>query len=97
MEKNIAVIRGDGIGPEIVAQAVAVLERVAERFGHRFTFTEAEMGGCAIDRYGLNLPEESLRMNAKQRRNGCGIAAIPALLLIYRRNACRPVSVPFLQ
>ena len=44
MEKNIAVIRGDGIGPEIVAQAVAVLERVAERFGHRFTFTEAEMG-----------------------------------------------------
>ena len=66
MEKNIAVIRGDGIGPEIVAQAVAVLERVAERFGHRFTFTEAEMGGCAIDRYGVNLPEESLRAMTKR-------------------------------
>lgn len=60
MEKNIAVIRGDGIGPEIVDQAVAVLGRVAERFGHSFTFTEAEMGGCAIDKYGVNLPEESL-------------------------------------
>ena len=61
MEKNIAVIRGDGIGPEIVEQAVAVLRRTAERFGHRFTFAEAEMGGCAIDKYGVNLPEESLK------------------------------------
>lgn len=61
MEKNIAVIRGDGIGPEIVEQAVAVLERTAERFGHRFTFSEAMMGGCAIDACGINLPEESLQ------------------------------------
>ena len=61
MEKNIAVIRGDGIGPEIVEQAVAVLERTAERFGHRFTFSEAMMGGCAIDACGVNLPEESLK------------------------------------
>ncbi len=60
MEKNIAVIKGDGIGPEIVTQAMAVLERVAEKFGHRFRFTEVEMGGCAIDRYGVNLPEDSL-------------------------------------
>ena len=61
MDKSIAVIRGDGIGPEIVEQAVAVLRRTAERFGHRFTFAEAEMGGCAIDKYGVNLPEESLK------------------------------------
>lgn len=60
MEKNIAVIRGDGIGPEIVGQAVAVLERVAERFGHHFAFTEVEMGGCSIDRYGVNLTNENL-------------------------------------
>lgn len=60
MEKNIAVIRGDGIGPEIVEQAIAVLRRTADRFGHRFTFSEAIMGGCAIDAFGVNLPEESL-------------------------------------
>ena len=60
MEKNIAVIRGDGIGPEIVEQAIAVLRRTADRFGHRFTFSEAIMGGCAIDTFGVNLPEESL-------------------------------------
>ncbi|MDO4356131.1 MAG: 3-isopropylmalate dehydrogenase [Clostridia bacterium] len=60
MEKNIAVIKGDGIGPEIVAQAMGVLECAAEKFGHRFTFTEVEMGGCAIDRYGVNLPDDSL-------------------------------------
>ena len=62
MKKNIAVIKGDGIGPEIVTQAVAVLERVAEKFGHQFSFAEAEMGGCAIDQYGVNLPEKSLEI-----------------------------------
>ena len=61
MEKKIAVIRGDGIGPEIVEQAIAVLRRTAERFGHCFTFSEAIMGGCAIDAFGVNLPEESLK------------------------------------
>ena len=61
MNKNIAVIRGDGIGPEIVAEAIAVLDAVAEKFGHSFTYTEAPMGGNAIDTYGVPLPEESLR------------------------------------
>ena len=61
MNKNIAVIRGDGIGPEIVAEAIAVLDAVAEKFGHSFTYTEAPMGGNAIDAYGVPLPEESLR------------------------------------
>ena len=48
MEKHIALLRGDGIGPEIVAQAKAVLDRVAEIFGHEFTYTEVSMGGNAI-------------------------------------------------
>ena len=61
MKKNIAVIRGDGIGPEIVAQAMAVLDTVAEKFGHTFTYTEAPMGGSAIDAYGVPLPESSLQ------------------------------------
>ena len=49
MEKTVAVIRGDGIGPEIVEQALPVLNRVAEPFGHRFRYTDVDMGGCAID------------------------------------------------
>lgn len=61
MEKTIAVIHGDGIGPEIVEQAVAVLQRTALRFGHCFPFLPVEMGGCAIDQYGTSLPLDSLK------------------------------------
>lgn len=60
MTKHIALIPGDGIGPEIVAQAKAVLDRVAGIFGHAFTYTEVSMGGNAIDRYGDPLPQEML-------------------------------------
>ena len=60
MEKNIALLRGDGIGPEIVDSAVAVLKVVAEKFGHTFTFTDVDMGGCAIDKWGDPLPEAEL-------------------------------------
>jgi len=60
MNKNIAVIRGDGIGPEIMAEAVAVLKITAEKFGHTFQFTDAPMGGAAIDLFGDPLPEASL-------------------------------------
>ena len=61
MTKNIAVIRGDGIGPEIMAQAIAVLDKVAEKYGHSFNYIEAPMGGEAIDRFGDPLPESSLK------------------------------------
>ena len=61
MTKNIAVIRGDGIGPEIVEQALRVLDRVASIYGHTFCYTDVDMGGCAIDRYGDPLPEEMLQ------------------------------------
>ena len=61
MKKNIAVIRGDGIGPEIVEQALAVLDKVAELYGHTFTYTDVDMGGCAIDQYGDPLPEAELQ------------------------------------
>ena len=60
MTKNIAVIRGDGIGPEIVNQAIAVLEKVASLYGHTFNFTDVDMGGCAIDKWGDPLPKEML-------------------------------------
>lgn len=60
MQKKITVIEGDGIGPEVTAQAVHVLDAVAERFGHEFTYEYALMGGCAIDRTGDPLPNETI-------------------------------------
>ena len=45
MNKSIAVIRGDGIGPEIVEQALLVLDRIAELYGHSFSYTDVDMGG----------------------------------------------------
>ena len=60
MKKNIAVIRGDGIGPEIVNQALLVLNKIAAKFGHEFTYTDVDMGGCAIDKYGDPLPQHEL-------------------------------------
>ncbi|MEE1049330.1 MAG: 3-isopropylmalate dehydrogenase [Clostridia bacterium] len=61
MVKNIAVIRGDGIGPEIVNEATKVLDKVAELYGHTFNYTDVDMGGCAIDKYGDPLPESELK------------------------------------
>ena len=60
MTFRIALVKGDGIGPEIVDSAVAVLERVGEKFGHRFEFTSYLAGGCAIDACGKPLPEETV-------------------------------------
>jgi len=61
MEATIALLPGDGVGPEVTAEARKVLEAVAARFGHRFDFREALMGGMAIDQTGQALPDETLR------------------------------------
>ncbi len=60
MHFNITLLPGDGIGPEVVSEAVRVLDAVAARFGHTFTFTERLIGGCAIDKFGVSLPDETL-------------------------------------
>ena len=60
MEFIIALVPGDGIGPEIMAGAVKVLETTAEKFGHKFNFTTWLAGGCAIDAYGEPLPKETV-------------------------------------
>ena len=60
MEKRIAVIRGDGIGPEIVNQTLLVLDKIDAIFGHTFTYTDVDMGGCAIDKCGDPLPQSEL-------------------------------------
>ncbi len=60
MKKTIAVIPGDGIGPEIIAEARKVLEKVAAKYGHTFVYDEVIAGGCAIDQFGTSLPKEML-------------------------------------
>jgi len=60
MNYKIAVIPGDGIGPEVTEQAVRVLNAVGDKFGHQFEMTEVDAGGCAIDKYGEPLPAASL-------------------------------------
>ena len=60
MEKNIAVIKGDGIGPEIVTEAMKVLDKVAEKFGHKFNYEQLLMGGCSIDANGVPLTDETI-------------------------------------
>ncbi|HWY93557.1 MAG TPA: 3-isopropylmalate dehydrogenase [Steroidobacteraceae bacterium] len=65
MKATIAVLAGDGIGGEVTAEAVRALERVASRFGHRFEFESALLGGAAIDATGAPLPPETLALAAR--------------------------------
>ena len=60
MKARIVTLPGDGVGPEVTAAAVAVLEVVATRYGHDFVFEEHQMGGCAIDATGEPLPAATL-------------------------------------
>lgn len=63
MKYKIAIVPGDGIGPEIIKDAVEILEKTADKYGHIFEFSEYDAGGAAIDKYGIPLPEETV--------NGC--------------------------
>ncbi|MBR0097811.1 MAG: 3-isopropylmalate dehydrogenase, partial [Synergistaceae bacterium] len=58
---NIAVIRGDGIGPEIVGEALNILNIIAEKFNLKFNYQDVYMGGCAIDKFGEPLPDVSVK------------------------------------
>ena len=62
MKARIAVLPGDGIGPEVMPQALQVLEAIAAQFGHSFTFTTADVGGAAIDKTGQPLPADTLAL-----------------------------------
>jgi 3-isopropylmalate dehydrogenase len=62
MDARIAVLGGDGIGPEVTAESIKVLDAVAERYGHDFTFVTAPVGGNAIDKFGSALPDDSLNI-----------------------------------
>lgn len=60
MQLNIGVIRGDGIGPEIVAEAIKVLNKVGEVYGHTYKYNELLMGGASIDVHGIPLTDETV-------------------------------------
>ena len=60
MKAKIVLLPGDGIGPEVVAEAVRVLDAIAGKFNHEWTYQERLMGGCSIDRYGSSLTDETL-------------------------------------
>ena len=57
MNYKIALIKGDGIGPEVVGEAVKVMDAIGEKFGHKFEYVDILMGGCAIDAVGKSYPE----------------------------------------
>ena len=57
MNYKIALIRGDGIGPEVVGEAVKVMDAIGEKFGHKFEYVDILMGGCAIDAVGKSYPD----------------------------------------
>ncbi len=60
MNFKITLLPGDGIGPEVVGEAVRVLEKVASKYNHTFNFQERLMGGCSIDKYGKSITDETL-------------------------------------
>lgn len=62
MNKNITVLKGDGIGPEIVDQAIKVLDAVCKKYSHSFSYTEVDIGGCSIDKYGVPITEEGMAL-----------------------------------
>ncbi|MBI4297893.1 MAG: 3-isopropylmalate dehydrogenase [Chloroflexi bacterium] len=61
MNYNIAVLSGDGIGPEVMTEAIKVLDKVGQKFGHQFAWHYRDMGGIAIDRHGTPLPNDTLK------------------------------------
>ncbi|MBQ9734334.1 MAG: 3-isopropylmalate dehydrogenase [Clostridia bacterium] len=61
MNKNITVLSGDGIGPEIIREAIKVLDKVGEKFGHTFNYTYVDIGGCSIDKYGVPITDENMQ------------------------------------
>ncbi|MDQ7024528.1 MAG: 3-isopropylmalate dehydrogenase [Anaerolineae bacterium] len=61
MKATIATLPGDGIGPEVMVEALRVLDKIGEKFGHEFITTESLIGGAAIDATGTSLPDETIK------------------------------------
>lgn len=77
VEKRIAVLPGDGIGPEVMNQAIKVLKAVAQKYGHAFTFENGLIGGTAIKKTGSPLPPETLELCEKSDAILLGAVGMP--------------------
>ncbi len=62
MVKKITVLSGDGIGPEIIKEAIKVLDKVCALYGHRFEYTYVDIGGCSIDKYGVPITDKGMTL-----------------------------------
>ncbi len=62
MKLQIALLPGDGVGPEVIQQAVKVLNAIAEKFNHTFTYHKGIVGACAIEKFGTPLPNQTLKI-----------------------------------
>ena len=62
MNKNITVLKGDGIGPEIVDQAIKVLDAVCKKYSQSFSYPEVDIGGCSIDKHGVPIPKAGMEI-----------------------------------
>lgn len=74
MNKKITVLPGDGIGPEIVAEAVKVLNKIADKYRHGFEYTYADIGGCSIDKFGVPITDSA--MNICKNSNSVLLGAV---------------------
>ena len=107
MEYRIAVIPGDGIGPEIVTEAKKVLDRVGQVFGHTFHYTEVDMGGVSIDKYGVPLTKEALETAKNSDSVLLGAVGghvvrlspciLKAIISWFRTAVCWAIRIPFIQ
>src|SRR5690242_18019938 len=88
IRKTIAVLAGDGIGPEVIGAAIAILRECAASFSHRFDFVELPFGGAAIDRCGEPLPEETLE--ACKKADAVLLGAVGGPKWDSQALACRP-------
>src|SRR5579883_3271052 len=74
---KVAILPGDGIGPEVCAEGVKILRAVEKRFGHSFQTTEAAVGGAAMEKYGVAIQPETLEMAKKSDAVLFGAVGLP--------------------
>jgi 3-isopropylmalate dehydrogenase len=90
---NILVLPGDGVGPEIIAEAVQVLEVISNHTDAKFNITQGLMGGCSIDKHGVALTEEVLALAKKSDAVLFGAVGGPKWLALSNCQSCTICSI----
>ena len=95
MEKTIALIPGDGIGPDVVAEAVNVLDAVAAKYGHKWNYTNVIAGGCAIDKFGNLFRRSSLTFVLNQTRHCLALLAVRNGIIFLQKSVQKRLCLVF--